>query len=282
MVGAGHLQALLERGVEAGTVADDDGGGDGGCRGIVRPHVREESVANECPHVGRTLLPPRAMGRDVDQAPALDASHQRQAAPGQRETVVGHSGIEVVRRPAKGRRGVDDAAGPPLPHLWLGQCAADRQRDRLPAVHVDVGDPENGQPEPHAVGASRSILFNKAVQPSHTVGPDPLQQCRKVWILCAPVRVAPKRQPSAANSRQRHSEHDGCAAVPEGERRSTRAAHEPHERRAGIDRSRERDQDARTKREGEGDGKEGHAGPIAKGGPTCSHQMCRSAEVPEC
>ena len=223
------------------------------------------------------------MGRDLDQAPALDAAHQRQPAPGQRETVVGHSGIEVVRRPAKGRGGVDDAAGPPLPHLWLGQCAANRQRDRLPAVHVDVGDPGNGQPEPHAVDASRGILFNHAVQPDHAVGPDPLEQCRKVWIPCAPVRMAPKRQPRATNTRQRHGEHDAWAAAPEGERRSARAAHEPHERRARSDSCCECDQDARTKREGEGDGEEGHAGPIAKGGPTCSsNQMCRSAGVPRC
>ena len=98
VIGAGDLQALFEHRIETGAVADENGGRDGGGRGVARPHVSRERRANVRAEIGGALVPPRARRLHLDQRPALHASHERQPAARQGQPVVADARIEVVRR----------------------------------------------------------------------------------------------------------------------------------------------------------------------------------------
>ncbi len=114
VVGAGFLQPALDVVVEPRPIANHDRRDDGAGPNAPPANTVGDGAARKGACARHRFYQPACAGQHFDQPAALDRSDQRGPPPRQRALLVGHTGIEIPRRPPEDCRETHSPAGTPF------------------------------------------------------------------------------------------------------------------------------------------------------------------------
>ena len=129
VVRPGFLQPALHVGVQPRAIADDDRRDDRTRLRAPAPHVFRDRAAGVRARTGHRLVEPASGRQHLNQRAALHRPHEPRAASRQRALVVGHTGVEIPRRPVERDRQPHPPPSAPVVDSIRGERTRDRDDD---------------------------------------------------------------------------------------------------------------------------------------------------------